>query len=143
MAQSQDGGDSLSRSPLLHVKYAMNSIVEVTLSPECEVVRGLVYCTDEQSNSVVLKRSLTHTTLSSEIRVIHVSSILEATVVRAVDGTKADENDDNEIAVPLVPTNLKALEEREKRAIRLAQESFKHINQKVCFDTIRYVTSVE
>ena len=40
----------------------------------------------------------------------------------------------DELKLPLPNVSKKALEEREKRAIRLAEESFGHINQKVMFN---------
>jgi len=39
-------------------------------------------------------------------------------------------SDDAEIALPLPNVTKKSIDEREKRAIMLAQESIKHINQK-------------
>merc|ERR1719253_362658 len=52
--------------------------MELTLSAPSggETIRGLVYCTDEISNSLV------HTTLSSEITVVNAASVAER---RAVD----------------------------------------------------------
>jgi hypothetical protein len=106
----------------------------LTLSPNNEVVQGLVYCTDEISNSIVLKKSLNYTTLASEIRVINASCIKSKKIIAAqapksrMDGAAADIQ---EIAIALPNVTKKSIEEREKRAIMLAQESLKHINQKV------------
>ena len=121
-----------SEGPLF-MQYPVNSVLELTLAPNSEVVRGLVYCTDDVSNSVVLKKSLTHTTLASEIRIINAASITSKKVIHAVAPSAAEEGETavEELALPLPNVNKKALEDREKRAIRLAEESFRHINEKV------------
>jgi hypothetical protein len=113
--------------------YPANSILELTLSPNNEVVQGLVYCTDEISNSIVLKKSLNYTTLASEIRVINASCVKAKKIIAAqapksrIDGV----TEVQEVAIALPNVTKKSIEEREKRAIMLAQESLKHINQKV------------
>jgi hypothetical protein len=121
-----------SEGPLF-LRYPVNSVLELTLSPNSEVVRGLVYCTDDISNSVVLKKSLTHTTLASEVRIINADSVTSKKVIHAVAPSKAEEGGEaaEELALPLPNVSKKALEEREKRAIGLAEENFLHINQKV------------
>lgn len=112
--------------------YPANSILELTLSPNNEVVQGLVYCTDEISNSIVLKKSLNYTTLASEIRVINASCVKAKKIIAAqapksrIDGV----TEVQEVAIALPNVTKKSIEEREKRAIMLAQESLKHINQK-------------
>jgi hypothetical protein len=103
-------------------------MVELILTPTMEVIQGVVYTTDEISRSVVLQKSLVHTTLASEIRIIHESSIQSSKIVSNND-TNASSN--GMFQHPLPNINRKALEEREKRALRLAEESFRHINQKV------------
>ena len=40
-------------------------------------------------------------------------------------------SDLDELKLPLPNVSRKALEERERRAVRLAEESFSHVNQKV------------
>jgi hypothetical protein len=99
-------------------------------------VSGLVYCTDETSNSVVIKKSLPHTTLSSDIRIINASCILESKVIAdeaplsrpSVDGPDTAAV---ELAIPLSNVSKKAVEEKERRAMKLSEESLRHINQKV------------
>mmetsp|Transcript_12845 Transcript_12845/g.24113 ORF Transcript_12845/g.24113 Transcript_12845/m.24113 type:complete len:195 (+) Transcript_12845:474-1058(+) len=113
--------------------YSANSILELTLSPNDEVVQGLVYCTDEISNSIVLKKSLNYTTLASEIRVINASCVKTKKIIaaRAPDSrTDGVTGEVQEVAIALPNVTKKSIEEREKRAIMLAQESLKHINQK-------------
>lgn len=134
-SNSNKGGSS---STALCDVYPVNSILELTLVPNDEKVRGLVYCTDDISNSIVLKKSLNYTTLASEIRVINASCVKEKKVVmEEAPKSRKEEGGSNveeieEIALPL-PMNVtrKSIEEREKRAIMLAEESFKHINQQV------------
>ena len=148
----------------LYLTYPVNTLMELTLAPNREIVRGLIYTTDEISNCIVLRRSLKHTTLASEIRICNAASVLERKVVKSASGSAQTEEDailqkktnsskteefpehttnlhsDNtendryssyvEIT-PLPVVSKKTLEEREKRAFRLAEESFAHINQKV------------
>lgn len=127
----------------LFLQYPVNSVLELTLAPNAQVVRGLVYCTDDVSNSVVLKKSLVHTTLASEIFIVHAGSITKKKVILAQAPTTAQEPGGEaaeELALPLANVSKKALEEREKKAIRLAQESFRHINEKVRFMSKDVVT---
>ena len=146
--------DSKSKTTMtsLASAYPVNTLVELKLShPAGTTVRGLIYCTDEVSQSIVLKKALVHTTLSSEVTVINASSVLESRSLMGANGGK--DNDKNggskekegnlakELAgvnsleelklLPLPNVSRKVLEERERRAIRLAEESFGHINQKV------------
>lgn len=117
-----------SKTVPLSATYPVNSVLELTLSPTDEVVKGLVYCTDDVSNSIVLKKSLNYTTLASEIRVINASCVKEKKVIMA-QAPKSKVDGVDEIALPLPHVTKKAIDEREKRAIRLAEESIKHINQ--------------
>lgn len=130
-AASESTSIAPSEGPLF-LQYKVNSIVELTLAPNSEVVRGLVYCTDDVSNSIVLKKSLVHTTLASEIRIINAASVTAKKVIMEEAPATAEEGETaEELALPLPNVSKKALEEREKRAIRLAEESFRHINEKV------------
>mmetsp|Transcript_11343 Transcript_11343/g.13705 ORF Transcript_11343/g.13705 Transcript_11343/m.13705 type:complete len:229 (+) Transcript_11343:27-713(+) len=129
------GGDN---AVALSVKFPVNTVVELTLSPTRESVQGMVYCTDEVTNTIVLKKSLTHTTLASEIRMINASSVAENKVIQAAaegggehDVLEGDtDTASSELPLPFQTTSRKAIEEREKRAIRSAEDSFRHINQK-------------
>ena len=153
-------GDLKDNDQPLYITYPVNSVVELTLAPDKEVVRGLVYTTDEISNIIVLKKSLKHTTLASEIRICNAASVLSKTIIATqsqisnsqngkveesaesnsktgkAPRTKENANDegnktDLEVPIPLPVVSRKALDEREKRAIRLAEEGFAQINQKV------------
>ena len=122
------GGD---HSIALCDSYPVNAVLELTLVTD-EVVSGLVYCTDELSRSIVLRKSLNYTTLASEIRVINASSVKKKKVILAQAPVHKGENTEvDEVALPLLNVSKKAIDEREKRAITLAQESFQHINQQV------------
>jgi hypothetical protein len=126
--QSNGSAPSPKKQPVLAVQYPVNSVWEFTLeSANNEKLTGRVYTTDEASQIVVLQKALVHTTLACGMDMINVASIVDA---------KALPDDESSHAVaplsqPLAKIQKKALEEREKRAVRLAEESFKHINQKV------------
>ena len=129
--------DTMSGSETLARAYPVNTLVELTLAPGNEKVCGLVYCTDEISQSIVLKKSLVHTTLSSEVTVIHASSVTKKrTIDPEKEGKAAEEimgtaDYKEELKLPLPHVNRRALEERERRALKMAEEAFSHINDKV------------
>ena len=99
------------------MQYPVSSTWEFTLSND-EIVKGEVYCTDPVSEQIVLQDQL------NDIRMVSISGIRDS---KQVEEATEDAS---------IPGNMthsrKALEERERRAIRLAEESFKHINPKVC-----------
>jgi len=110
----------------LAVEYPVNSMLELEIEgseshDSASIITGFVYCTDEVSNTVVLQKSLVHTTLASEIHILNAASIKSKKVIK----------DHKEVPLEL-PTNVsqKQLEDKEKRAIKLAEEAMKHINQK-------------
>jgi len=152
------GGDNVHP---LYVTYPVNSTMELILAPNREVVQGLIYTTDEISNCIVLKKSLKHTTLASEIRICNAASVLERIIIHSSAGSVQKEDDAKLLKtsnalkmkeddategqrgntesivynayaeiIPLTVVSKKTLDEREKRAFRLAEESFAHINQK-------------
>ena len=150
------GGGGGSTSSHLATTYPVNTIMELKLSDGRPPIRGLIYCTDEISNTIVLKKSLVHTTLSSEITVVNAECVMEykditkdiISVNGDGSGDGGDDNNSNEeekkalrelagvsnlneLKLPLPNVSGKVLEERERRAIKLAEESFSHINQKV------------
>ena len=147
------GGGGGSTSSHLATTYPVNTIMELKLSDGRPPIRGLIYCTDEISNTIVLKKSLVHTTLSSEITVVNAECVMEyKDITKDIisvngDGGGDDNNSNeeekkalrelagvsnlNELKLPLPNVSGKVLEERERRAIKLAEESFSHINQKV------------
>merc|ERR1711862_261468 len=145
-------GVATSVSSPLYITFPLNTIMELTILPYREVVRGIIYTTDEISNTIVIKKSLSsqHTTnITSEIRVINASMVIDKKIIQQQQqqsvvaaakmkttpiGESSSENDYdifmNDLSQPLPAVNKKSLEERERRAIRLAEESFNHINQK-------------
>jgi hypothetical protein len=114
---------STSSKPLYET-FPVNSVVELTLKDVDEKVVGVVYCTDEVSQTVVIKKALTHTTLASEIFVVQANAVTNFQVI--------EEEASEEEKVPVGNVSKKALEQQEKKAIRLAEEALQHINQKVC-----------
>ena len=121
--------------------------MELTLT-DSTTVKGLIYCTDDISQSIVIQRSLVHTTLSSEIIVVHADSVKEKKSIELPDktdnnneeegGTSSEDNIQKygvanlaEVRGKVMNVSRRALEEREKRALRLAEEGFSHVNQKV------------
>lgn len=122
MASNQENGSHTTANQPLYLEYPVNSSWEISLSTG-ETVTGTVYCTDEVSNTVFLQKNLSHTTLATELRVLHASQIARSKSVPAGDQSSS--------SLPMPKVQKKALEEREKRAIRMAEESFRHINEKV------------
>lgn len=143
MADNKMGGggsSSGSGSGGLATKYPVNTLIELKLAPPAggTTLRGLVYCTDEISNTIILKKSLVHTTLSSEITVVNADSVVESKAIEVTQDISeeyarelAGVGDLDELSAPLPNVSRKVLEERERRAIRLAEESLGHINQRV------------
>ena len=152
MTATAASSPSATAPPLLSETYPVNTLVELKLSPFGNTIRGLVYCTDEFSNSVVLKKALPHTTVSSEVTIVNATSVLTRKTIEYETGAgggggggmsvKMTEDEARKLAgvddledlkLPLANVGRKILEERERRAIRLAEESFSHINQRVRF----------
>jgi hypothetical protein len=85
-----------------------------------EVVKGQVYCTDPVSSIVVLQDPTVN-----DIRMVSVSSIQQSKLIQEATKSQFDPTPTE------IPHTKKILEEREKRAIKLAQESLRHLNPKV------------
>ena len=99
-------GDPSKQS--LSEAYPVNSILKLTLSPSNELVEGLVYCTDEISNTVVLSQTLNYTTLANEIRIVNVACVAKKEVVTLVapsQGSGSGEKD--EVSIPLTSISKK------------------------------------
>lgn len=109
-----------SSSQPLHLKYPISSQWEFKLTTG-ETVKGEIYTTDQVAELVVLQDLHNH-----DIRMISITSINNATLDKSV-AVSSSPSTANEIDTVHIK---KVLEEREKRAIRLAQESFKHLNPK-------------
>ena len=107
----------------MYLQYPVGSSWTLSLATG-DSVAGTVYCTDEVSDTVFLQKNLTHTTLATELFVVHAKQI--------VSRAKSEEEESSSSSLGTLPkVQKKALEEREKRAIRMAEESFRHINEKV------------
>lgn len=132
MTSVENGTSSAAPTPAaaLYLDYPVNSTWEMTLSTG-ETVSGTVYCTDEVSETVFLQKNLTHTTLATELFVVHVSQITKSQKVVVGESSGADAAGTPDELGGLPKVQKKALDEREKRAIRMAEESFRHINEKV------------
>lgn len=111
-----DAGGVSSQQPL-YEKYSISSQWEFTLK-NGQTVKGEVYCTDPVADLVVLQDA------DNGIRMVSVSSI-DAESRDEANGESTIEQQKVEIVHA-----KKALEEREKRAIRMAQDSLKHLNTK-------------
>ena len=111
------GGESSSG---LHAKYPISSQWEFKLK-NGDVVKGEIYCTDPVAEVVVIQDAL------KDIRMLSVASISES---KHVSEASADAQEKLATGNNVVHAK-KALEEREKRAIRIAQDSLKHLNPKV------------
>lgn len=102
----------------MHSQYPITSSWEFTLQ-NGEVVKGQVYCTDPISNIVVLQdHSLKNITMVSMSSVQKSKQLQEATT-RVVEPSATE-----------ITHTKKALLEREKRAIKMAQESLLRLNPK-------------
>ena len=119
-AASGSGGGGGESSSGLHAKYPISSQWEFKLK-NGDVVKGEIYCTDPVAEVVVIQDAL------KDIRMLSVASISES---KHVSEASADAQEKLATGNNVVHAK-KALEEREKRAIRIAQDSLKHLNPKV------------
>jgi hypothetical protein len=129
-----NNNNSIVKEPLF-LQYPVGSTWDFTLSTDERILGATVYCTDEVSDTVMIQKALTHTTLATEVRIVQSSHIVQATRQAADTGESSSSSADTSSSFlnqPLPKIQKKALEERERRAVRLAEESFRHINQKVC-----------
>jgi hypothetical protein len=116
--------------------------MELTLKNTNDKIQGTIYCTDEISNTIVLKTSLVHTTLSSQITVINADVVMDRRCVivegdddNGGEGGAAEaaqqQQQQQQVTEVLPNVSRRMVEERERRAIKLMEESFSHVNQKV------------
>jgi hypothetical protein len=106
MSTAVSGNAKMSGEPL-HSLYPMTSKWEFTLK-NGDKISGEIYCTDPVSDLVVVQEQ-------TDIRMISVASIQASKLLSEASGD-----------IPKLASSMahskKALEEKEKRAIRLAQE---------------------
>lgn len=129
----------------LHARYPVLSSWQFVLSNVKEPVSGVVYCTDETSQTLILipssslveaqqqsSSSLSSsstslaTSTTTEIRILNANCIIESTKIG-----DPNPNDVESLSLPTTPILKKTLEDRERRAMRQAEEVFRHINEKV------------
>lgn len=128
------GMTTTTTTPLLAQRFPVDAVLDFALS-NGETVAGRVYCTDEASSTVVIQRALPHTTLSKELRILSARHIVTTSPM-----TNHNNNDDPWSGAtlpeqPLQDIQRKVLEERERKSIKQAKESLRHINPKVCVGT--------
>lgn len=128
MTSSEKWTPSGAPPGMLAQRFPVNSLQEITLN-NGETISGRVYCTDELSGSIILQKALVHTTLASEIRIVSAGSVDKAFAL--TDESESSAVVPTPLSQPLPKIQKKVLEERERRAIRLAEERLIHINQKV------------
>ena len=135
-ALSTTSTSTTSASPQqpLYIKYPISSQWEFKLN-NGETVQGEIYCTDQVADLIILQDST-----NNDIRMISVTSIITGETQQITEnnnGSDIEEDDAIEKAATATTKKVdivhskKVLDEREKRAIRLAQESLKHLNPKV------------
>jgi len=137
-AASSTSTTSTTSSPQqpLYIKYPISSQWEFKLN-NGETVQGEIYCTDQVADLIILQDPT-----NNDIRMISVTSIINGGETQQItennNGSDIEEDDAIEKAATVTATtkkvdivhSKKVLDEREKRAIRLAQESLKHLNPK-------------
>ena len=119
----------------LYIKYPISSQWEFKLN-NGETVQGEIYCTDQVADLIILQDST-----NNDIRMISVTSIIIGGETQQITENNNGSDIEEDDAIEKVATattkkvdivhSKKVLDEREKRAIRLAQESLKHLNPKV------------
>ncbi|KAL7558043.1 hypothetical protein ACA910_009233 [Epithemia clementina (nom. ined.)] len=124
-------GNSKSDEPI-YSRYPVLSSWEFVLSNTKDPVSGMVYCTDEASQTIILIPSAlsaqqqSSLTLTTEVRILNANCIVKSTKLG-----DPNPSDVESMSFPVTPIHKKALEDRERRAIRQAEEVFRHINAKV------------
>jgi hypothetical protein len=111
-------------------QFPVHSAWELTLSPT-GIVKGRVYTTDQESHCIVLVESSSSN--SNKMHMIHAKQVVQAKKQPQPHSSSSSSSKSNVAELPALPTRVskKALEEREKKAMRLAEESLRHINDKV------------
>lgn len=117
-----------SQSVPLSQRYPVNSLQEIVLETG-EKISGRVFCTDEMTGSMVLQTALVHTTLATELRILSLDCVTSSVEIQ--ESPLSSGVATAPLAQPLSKIQAKTLEDRERRAIRLAEENLRHINQKV------------
>ena len=125
------GGEGKNRNDgPVHTRYPVLSSWEFVLSNTSEPVSGTIYCTDEATQTIMLipSSSLSDEQSSSvtEVRILNTTCIVKSTKIG-----DPSPSDVESLVLPSTPMHKKTLEDRERRAIRQAEEIFRNINEKV------------
>ena len=99
------------------LKYRIKSLWEFKLQ-NADSVRGTIYCVDPVSETIVVVEES-----SNSIHLLSLSSVRESTEIEKAPN-------DEEPSKKEIEHSKKVLVEREKRALKLARESLKHLNPK-------------
>jgi hypothetical protein len=105
----------------LYSKYPISSQWEFTLK-NGDTVKGEVYCTDPVADLVVIQDPL------KDIRMISLASINKS---RQVSEASAEAQQNVALSTNNLVHAKRSLEERERKATRLAQDRLKNLNLKV------------
>mmetsp|Transcript_22005 Transcript_22005/g.45877 ORF Transcript_22005/g.45877 Transcript_22005/m.45877 type:complete len:225 (-) Transcript_22005:153-827(-) len=137
--QDHDAGsksnDNNNSTPL-YVRYPVLSVWEFVLNPNQTQVQGTVYCVNVPSQTIWLLPVGVATATESppplhdttELRLIHVKAIAQSKLLQPAPTSPESSK---RLQLPTEPVSLKALQDRERRALRQAEESFLHMNDKV------------
>ncbi|GKY93931.1 hypothetical protein MPSEU_000360000 [Mayamaea pseudoterrestris] len=131
---------------LLSEQYPVYSSWELTLAPT-GIVRGRVYTTDNASGCIVLlvdSQSTSHSSKQSQKKQASAPTIhiIQAKHVVQAKPQRASANVSDMPMQPPTKINRKVLEDKERKAIKLAEESMRQINDKAtpagqaCFDRL-------
>jgi len=136
--QDNDAGtksnDNNNSTPL-YVRYPVLSVWEFVLNPNQTQVQGTVYCVNVPSQTIWLlpvgvatATDTPHLNDTTELRLIHVKAIAQSKLLQPAPTSPESSK---RLQLPTEPVSLKALQDRERRALRQAEESFLHMNDKV------------
>jgi len=122
-------------------KYPLSATVSLTLSttaPDKPLV-GVVYTLDAFSNTLVLLHEVVHTTLTSNFTMVNLGEVVACEIVKPGIDVLSEGGLESE---KLGPISERQIQEKERRALALCQESLKHLNQdaskeaQALFDTL-------
>ena len=128
----------------LAVEFPLDATVRLKLTQGAPL-EGKVYCTDEGSQTIVLTQSVSHSTLSHQVYCVSRHAVQATEILQGPPNSKGKKNreqDDARTQQQQLQVHKKALEEQEKRAMRMAEEALMHINQKVSYQVCVKIASV-
>ena len=141
---SGEGNNSRKSDEPIYLRFPVLSSWEFVLTNTEEPVSGMVYSTDEASQTVMLiptsslveqQQSSSSSTTTTEIRILNANCIVKSTKLGTGDppppSVESPMDGESLFSLSSTPIHKKALEDRERRAMRQAEEVFRHINDKV------------